>query len=53
MRILHCNTLVIGAGAAGLNAADELKKAGVDVLLIADDFAAGSTDYTPVEMWAG
>lgn len=43
MRILHCNTLVIGAGAAGLNAADELKKAGVDVLLIADDFAAGTS----------
>ena len=43
MRILHGNTLGIGGGAAGLNAADELKKAGVDVLLIADDFAAGTS----------
>lgn len=43
MRILHCNTLVIGAGAAGLNAADELKKAGVDVLLVCDDFASGTS----------
>ena len=43
MRILSCNTAVIGAGAAGLNAADELKKAGVDVLLLCDDFMAGTS----------
>lgn len=43
MRILHCNTAVIGAGAAGLNAADELKKAGVDVLLLCDDFSGGTS----------
>ena len=43
MRILNCNTAVIGAGAAGLNAADELKKAGVDVLLLCDDFSAGTS----------
>ena len=43
MRTLHCNTLVIGAGAAGLNAADELKRLGVDVLLLCDDFSAGTS----------
>ncbi len=43
MRILSCNTAVVGAGAAGLNAADELKKAGVDVLLLADDFGGGTS----------
>ena len=43
MRTLHCNTAVIGAGAAGLNAADELKKLGVDVLLLCDDFKAGTS----------
>ena len=43
MRMLHCNTAVIGAGAAGLNAADELKRLGVDVLLLCDDFAAGTS----------
>ena len=43
MRTLHCNTLVLGAGAAGLNAADELKARGVDVLLVCDDFSAGTS----------
>ncbi len=43
MRTLHCNTAVIGAGAAGLNAADELKARGVDVLLLCDDFSAGTS----------
>jgi len=43
MRTLHCNTLVLGAGAAGLNAADELKRLGVDVLLVCDDFSAGTS----------
>lgn len=43
MRIEACNTLVIGAGAAGLNAADELKKAGADVLLAADDLGGGAS----------
>ncbi|MBR3502681.1 MAG: FAD-binding protein [Clostridia bacterium] len=43
MRTLHCNTAVIGAGAAGLNAADELKRLGVDALLLCDDFKAGTS----------
>ena len=43
MRIESCGTLVIGAGAAGLNAADELKKAGADVLLAADDLGGGAS----------
>ncbi len=43
MRILSCNTVVVGAGAAGLNAADELKKMGVDVLLVADDLSGGTS----------
>ena len=43
MRTETCNTLVIGAGAAGLNAADELKKAGADVLLAADDLGGGAS----------
>jgi len=38
-----CGTLVVGAGAAGLNAADELKKRGKDVLLAADNFAGGTS----------
>ena len=43
MRILSCNTAVVGAGAAGLNAADELKKMGVDVLLLADSLVGGTS----------
>ena len=43
MRIESCGTLVIGAGAAGLNAADELKRAGADVLLAADDLGGGAS----------
>ena len=43
MRIINCNTLVVGAGAAGLNAADELKKNGVDVVLACEDFGAGTS----------
>ncbi len=43
MRILSCNTVVVGAGAAGLNAADELKKMGVDVLLVADSLTGGTS----------
>lgn len=43
MRVETCNTLIVGAGAAGLNAADELKKAGVDVLLAADDLGGGAS----------
>lgn len=41
MRMLSCNTAVVGAGAAGLNAADELGRAGVDVLLVADSLTGG------------
>jgi len=43
MRILSCNTVVVGAGAAGLNAADELKRMGVDVLLVADSLKGGTS----------
>jgi len=43
MRILDCNTVVVGAGAAGLNAADELAKQGVDVLLVADRLTGGTS----------
>jgi len=43
MRILSCNTVVVGAGAAGLNAADELKRMGVDVLLVADSLVGGTS----------
>ncbi|NLG24363.1 MAG: FAD-binding protein [Clostridiales bacterium] len=43
MRILSCNTAVVGAGAAGLNAADELKRRGVDVLLLADSPDGGAS----------
>lgn len=43
MKIFSCNTAVVGAGAAGLNAADELMKAGVDTLLIAPDLLAGTS----------
>lgn len=38
-----CHTLVIGAGAAGLNCADELARQGIDVLLAADDFVGGTS----------
>jgi len=43
MRILSCNTVIVGAGAAGLNAADELKRMGVDVLLVADSLMGGTS----------
>ena len=43
MRILSCNTVVVGAGAAGLNAADELKRMGVDVLLVTDSLIGGTS----------
>lgn len=43
MKILSCNTVVVGAGAAGLNAADELKRMGVDVLLAADSLTGGTS----------
>ena len=43
MRIFNCNTVVVGAGAAGLNAADELKRAGVDVLLLSDSLSGGTS----------
>ena len=43
MRIDYCNTLVIGAGAAGLNAADELAARGVNVLLAADRLCGGTS----------
>ncbi|MDO4741521.1 MAG: FAD-binding protein [Eubacteriales bacterium] len=43
MKIYTCNTAVVGAGAAGLNAADELMKRGVDTILIAPGLAAGTS----------
>ncbi|MBO4368178.1 MAG: FAD-binding protein [Clostridia bacterium] len=43
IRFLSCHTLVIGAGAAGLNCADELKKAGIDVLAAAPSLGAGTS----------
>lgn len=43
MKFFSCNTAVVGAGAAGLNAADELMKMGVDALLIAPDLGAGTS----------
>ncbi len=41
--VLSCNTAVVGAGAAGFNAADELHKRGVDVLLLADSLHGGTS----------
>jgi len=43
MKMVTCNTAVVGAGAAGLNAADELMKMGVDTLLIAPSLDAGTS----------
>jgi len=43
MKRYTCNTAVVGAGAAGLNAADELMKMGVDTLLVARDLSAGTS----------
>ncbi len=43
MKVYLCNTAVVGAGAAGLNAADELMKMGVDTLLIAPSLSAGTS----------
>lgn len=43
MKTFTCNTAVVGAGAAGLNAADELMKMGVDTLLIAPNLDAGTS----------
>ncbi len=41
--LYRASVLILGAGAAGLNAADELAKRGIDVLLAADDFAGGTS----------
>jgi len=41
--VYRTSVLVLGAGAAGLNAADELAKRGIDVLLAADDFSGGTS----------
>lgn len=43
MKVYTCNTVVVGAGAAGLNAADELMKMGVDTILIAPSLSAGTS----------
>lgn len=43
VQILNCHTAVVGAGAAGLNAADELRRAGLDVLLLSDDLSGGTS----------
>ena len=40
---LSAATLVLGSGAAGLNAAHELKRAGRDVLLLTDTLGAGTS----------
>jgi len=41
IRKVSCNTAIVGAGAAGLNALDELLKRGVDAMLFADDLMGG------------
>lgn len=43
MKVYSCNTVVVGAGAAGLNAADELVKRGVDTLLVAPSLDFGTS----------
>lgn len=40
---MRCKVAVIGAGAAGLNAMDELRKGGVDAILFADDINGGAS----------
>ncbi|MGI6239136.1 MAG: FAD-binding protein [Christensenellales bacterium] len=43
MRTIACKVAVIGAGAAGLNAMDELLKRGMDAVLFADDITGGAS----------
>ncbi len=43
MRTIFCKVAVVGAGAAGLNAMDELLKAGADAVLFADDTKGGAS----------
>ena len=43
MRTITCHVAVIGAGAAGLNAMDELLARGADVVLLADDIGGGAS----------
>lgn len=43
VRDMRCAVAVIGAGAAGLNAMDELLKRGVDAVLFADDIEGGTS----------
>lgn len=43
MKKMTCAVAVIGAGAAGLNAMDELLARGIDAVLFADDVAGGTS----------
>ncbi len=43
MRTIACKIAVVGAGAAGLNAMDELLKQGADAVLFADDIKGGAS----------
>lgn len=43
LEILFCEACVVGAGAAGLNAADEMSARGVDVLVACDSLLGGTS----------
>ena len=43
MRTIACKIAVVGAGAAGLNAMDELLKRGADAVLFTDDLKGGAS----------
>jgi succinate dehydrogenase/fumarate reductase flavoprotein subunit len=46
MRLTQCHTLVVGSGAAGLNAAVQLKRRGIDVLIVTEGLDKGTSINT-------
>jgi succinate dehydrogenase/fumarate reductase flavoprotein subunit len=46
MNVERCHTLVVGSGAAGLNAAVQLRRRGVDVLIVTEGLGRGTSINT-------
>jgi succinate dehydrogenase/fumarate reductase flavoprotein subunit len=46
MRLTQCHTLVVGSGAAGLNTAVQLRRRGIDVLIVTEGLGRGTSINT-------